>query len=283
MNSHIRQLLRKIAVLRMMKRMFDETRRVANGFGSKRKCYICGATFSYFDKYRQGSKGVSEFLRTLDAVGSDVDNFSCMYCGCNDRERHLFMFFDKLMLWKTMENGNILHFAPEEHLAIKIGESGPLQYVKADLSTRNHDITQIDATAIPFEDDTFDFLIANHILEHIPDYRKALSEFYRILRPGGIAILQTPYSTLLRNNFEDDGIDNDELRLYLYGEKDHVRVFGEHSLLKSLEETGFSLQIRKHEDYFDVRAGYYYGVPVKEKLIMVKKTETTWQAGKRGT
>jgi SAM-dependent methyltransferase len=214
---------------------------------------------------------VNEFRNKLDAVGSDFDNFGCMYCGCHDRERHLFMFFDKLALWGNMKNGKILHFAPEEHLAIKIGEQAPLEYVKADLYPASPDIRKIDATAIPFCNDTFDFLIANHVLEHIPDYCKALSEFYRVLKPGGIAILQTLYSKLLRNNFEDDGIDSDELRLFFHGQEDHVRTFGERQFLKSLEESGFSLQIKKHEDLFDASTAYYYGVNIKEDLIMVAK------------
>ena len=179
--------------------------------------------------------------------------------------------FDKLMFWGNMENGKILHFAPEGCLPNKISEQAPSEYVKADLYPINQDIRKIDATAIPFSDDTFDLLIANHILEHIQDYRKALSEFYRILKPGGIAILQTPYSRLLRNNFEDDGIDSDELRLFFHGQEDHVRTFGEHQFLKSLEEAGFSLQIKKHEAYFDASSAYYYGVNINEDLIMLKK------------
>jgi SAM-dependent methyltransferase len=270
-NLNIRKQLKRLAVFRMLWDSISIIRRVVNRLGNKRKCYICGKTFSYFTKYRGGSKSKSEFRKKLDGVGSDVDNFGCMYCGCHDRERHLFMFFDELKLWGKMENRKILHFAPERHLAIRISEQAPAEYVRADLDPANSDIRKIDATAIPFGDDTFDFLIANHILEHIPDYRQALSEFYRILNPGGIAILQTPYSKLLRNNFEDEGIDSDELRLFFHGERDHVRTFGEHQFLRSLEEAGFSLQIRKHGDYFDASTAYYYGVPSKEDLIMVTR------------
>jgi SAM-dependent methyltransferase len=216
-------------------------------------------------------KNTNELHKKLNGVGSDADNYGCMYCGCNDRERHLFMFFDKLMLWKTMGQGKILHFAPEKHLSLRISELAPLEYIKADLSPSNPDIRKIDATAIPFPDSSFDFLIANHILEHILDYRKALAEFFRVLKPGGFAVLQTPYSKLLRNNFEDAGISSEELRLFFYGQEDHVRTFGESQFLKSLEDAGFSLQIKKHSDYFDIRTTYYYGVPGKEDLILVAK------------
>ncbi|MEJ2745972.1 MAG: class I SAM-dependent methyltransferase [bacterium] len=170
-----------------------------------------------------------------------------------------------------MKQGRILHFAPERHLSKRISEQAPLEYVMADLYPQNSDIRKIDATAIPFSNDTFNFIIANHVLEHIPNYRKALSEFFRVLKPGGIAVMQTPYSKLLRNNFEDKGIDSEELRHFFYGQDDHVRIFGEHQLLKSLENAGFSLQIKRHIDYFDVSTTYYYGVSGEEDLILVAK------------
>lgn len=276
MNIGIKKQLKKIKVLRMTKKMFDEVlnkiRRIINGIGSKKNCYICGKTFSQFTKFRGGSKGIlkSEFREKLDLVGSDIDNFCCMFCGSHDRERHLFMYFDKLSLWEKMKNRKILHFAPEKHIEIKIIEQVPMEYVKADLYPQNADIRKVDITDIPFNNDSFDFIIANHILEHIPDYRKALFELNRILKPGGIAILQTPYSKLLKNNFEDDGLDSDELRLFFQGQEDHVRTFGEYQFLKSLEEAGFSLQIKKHKDYFDIKTAYYYGVPIEEDLIMVE-------------
>lgn len=275
MNTNIRTTFKKRIILRMTRiilvKMLNKVRRITNGLGSKRECYICGRTFNYFTKYRGQSRKVSEFRKKLDVVGSDIDNFGCMYCGSHDRERHLFMFFDKLMLWEKMRHWKILHFAPEGHLQIRINEQKPYEYVKADLYPSNLEIRKIDATAIPFGDDMFDLLIANHILEHIPDYYKALSEFFRVIKPGGLAILQTPYSKVLRNNFEDEGINSDELRLFFHGQEDHVKTFGECQFFKSLEETGFSLQVKRHEDYFDASMAYRYGVPMKEDLILVAK------------
>lgn len=258
----------------ILENMLKKIARAVNGMGTKNKCYICGKTFNSFTKFREGSKNISPFLKKINIVGSDIDNFGCMYCGSNDRERHLFMFFDKLMLWEKMRNGRILHFAPEENLQIKIKQLSPLEYVRADIYPKKHDMQKIDATAIPFSNDMFDFLIANHILEHIPDYHKALYEFYRILKPGGVAILQTPYSRLLKNNFEDEGVNSDELRIFFHGQEDHVRTFGEHQFLKSLEEAGFRLKIKKHTDYFNAQDSYYYGVPVKEDLIMIEKAKS---------
>ncbi len=242
-----------------------------NGLGKSRECYICGKTFNRFTKLKGGSKNRPKFRKMLDVVGSDVDNFRCVYCGCHDRERHIFMYFDKLALWDRVKGGKILHFAPEKHLRLKLSQQSPSEYVRADLFPTRPEVQKIDATKIPFDDNQFEFLIANHILEHIPDYHRALSEFYRVLKPGGVGILQTPYSKLLKSNFEDEGIDSDELRRFFHGKEDHVRTFGEHHLLRSIEEAGFILKIKKHLDYFDANDAYYYGVPIKEDLIMVEK------------
>ena len=204
-------------------------------------------------------------------VGSDIDNFRCMYCGCHDRERHLFMFFDKLGLWRNIKDSVILHFAPERHLARRLDSESPSKYVKADLHPKNEDVERMDATILPYNEDKFDFIIANHVLEHIPDYGKALREFFRVLKPGGIGIFQTPYSKLLQNNFEDEGIDSDELRLFFHGQKNHVRTFGYNQFLSELETVGFDVQVKKHDECFDAHAAYLYGVNSKEDLILAVK------------
>ena len=88
---------------------------------------------------------------------------------------------------------------------------------------------------------------------------------------GGICILQTPYVRLLVNNFEDPGINTDELRRLYYGQEDHVRYFGEHTFFQSLTETGFELCIVKHSDLFTENDAVYYGVNKNENLIRVTK------------
>ncbi len=243
----------------------------ANRFWSRKQCYICGNTFKSFTRHRKGSRGINEFIKNLRMVDSDVDNFQCMYCGCHDRERHLFMFFDRLRLWESMKEAKILHFAPEEHLPDKIKEQGPREHIQADPFPPAEHIISMDARSIPFEGERFDFIIANHVLEHIPEYMTALSEFYRVLKPGGTAVMQTPYSRLLKENFEDEGINTDETRLFFYGQEDHVRIFGHSRLFKSIEEAGLILQVEKHDDYFSQDLSDYYGVNGEEDLIMAIK------------
>ena len=206
MNILIKKILEE-RIIMLGKEVINKISRISNGIESKKECYICNRTFNHFTKFRGGLKTKSEFRKSLQIVGSDVDNFGCMYCGSHDRERHLYMYFDKLNIWPKLKDAKILYFAPERNLPAKISEQSPLECITADLHPKTEDVKKIDATKVPFSDEKFDFVIANHILEHIPNYSKALSEFYRVLKPGGVAILQTPYSKILKNNFEDENLD----------------------------------------------------------------------------
>tara|TARA_R110000868_G_scaffold14457_5_gene67382 strand:- start:32818 stop:33678 length:861 start_codon:yes stop_codon:yes gene_type:complete len=239
------------------------------GFG--KRCNICNNTFNHFNKWRGGYRALSVWQKKLDIIGGDFDNFECPYCQSTDRERHLFMYFDKLDLWNKIGGYKILHFAPEKNLRIKIEKNCPLQYVKADLYSPDITLEKIDATAISFENLTFELVICNHVLEHIPDYTSALKEIFRVLKPGGMAILQTPYSKTLTNNFEDDGINTGELKFVFFGQEDHVRVFSEKSFIQSLVEAGFILDIIKHEDLLKEVDSLYFGVSKSENLIKVIK------------
>jgi hypothetical protein len=126
------------------KRIINEIRQISNGIGRKKQCYICNRTFNHFTKFRGGSKRRSEFLKRLDMVGSDRHNFGCMYCGSHDRERHLFMYFDKLNMWQKMKDAKILYFAPERRLRAKISEQSPLECITADLHPKKENLILVE-------------------------------------------------------------------------------------------------------------------------------------------
>lgn len=244
-----------------------------NKRGKKHKCYVCGNTFNHFNKYHGGIKNIPEFRLKLNLVDSNRDSFGCPFCPAYDRESHLFMFFDKLNFWKQLPDFQILHFAPEKNLSEKIESLNPFKYIKADFNPIHEDIKMIDATVIPFENDSFDLVICNHVLEHIPNYLMAISEIYRVIKPNGIAILQTPYSKILSKNFEDHNINTDNLREFFYGEKDHYRIFSEQHFLNDLRNVGFNLKIIQNREFFDDKISLYYGVSNNEDLIQVIKNK----------
>jgi SAM-dependent methyltransferase len=238
--------------------------------GRSRCCYVCRKKFRTFFPYRDGHASVSAFVRELRLVGSDVVNFGCPYCECNDRERHLWMYFDKLNLWSKLSGSAVIHFAPETSLAARIAHQGPRLYVKCDLFPKSPAIEKIDVTKIPYPDNHFDFIICNHVLEHVSDDRRALSELFRILKPHGSAILQTPYSSFLTNSFCDPSIDTDELRFLYYGQEDHVRLYGRDLFLR-IQEAGFRLDRKTHEECLPELDPRYYGVNPEEDLLLADK------------
>ena len=120
----------------------------------------------------------------------------------------------------------VLHFAPEQAFLKKFRKLTHLEkYTTTDLLSPIADV-KADICNLPFEDHSYDFIICNHVLEHIPDDGKAMSELLRVLAPGGTAILQVPYDRERKHTFEDDSITDPKERARIFGQYDHVRVYG---------------------------------------------------------
>ncbi len=115
-----------------------------------------------------------------------------------------------------------------------------LEYITTDLNSPIADV-KADICDLPFSNNEFDFIICNHVLEHIPDDTKAMQELYRILKPGGLAILQVPYNSDLEKTFEDDSITDPKERARIFGQYDHVRVYGM-DYFEKLRSIGFKVE-----------------------------------------
>ncbi len=119
----------------------------------------------------------------------------------------------------------VLHFAPEQAFLKRFKELKNIQYTTTDLNSPIADV-KADICDLPFKNDSYDFIICNHVLEHIPDDTKAMQELYRVLAPGGTAILQVPYDRKRDLTFTDDTITDQKERAAIFGQYDHVRVYG---------------------------------------------------------
>lgn len=244
-----------------------------NAMGNRHQCYICQKTFHHFYPFRGGTKERSPFVSYLEVIGSDVDNSCCPNCGLRNRERHLFMYSDRLKLWDAAPGGVVLHFAAERNLRNAIVRVKPKEYIQGDLFPSDKEIRRIDVTAIGFPEEYFDFIICNHVLEHVPKDDQAISELCRVLKRGKCAVIQVPFSRMLTKSFEDENINTDELRLRFYGHEDHVRVYGE-DLFSRLERAGFKVMLQKHSVLLPDLDAEFYGVNPREDLILVKRRES---------
>lgn len=234
-----------------------------------RYCCICTNHFLSFIPYR-GWEKTPPLMTALRVIGSDVRQFGCPRCGSHDRERHLVFFFRKLGFFEKMAGASILHFAPEPHLSKLIEACSPAKYVKCDLYPAAPGIEKIDILNIPYEAKRFDFVIANHVLEHVADDRSALLELRRVCKIGGLAILQTPYSSKLVATLADKGIDNDYLRLHLYGQEDHVRLYGS-DIFDRFASVGFKASGEQHKDILGDIDPTFYGVNADEPLFLFER------------
>jgi predicted SAM-dependent methyltransferase len=261
-------LAAKYSVTRLIKYAIRSIAKIP--LGNKYYCCICNTKVGRFLPYRRGSRSRPFMMSLLDVIGSDVDKFSCPKCGSHDRERHLKLYMKKNQLLDKFAAAKVLHFAPERHLQTLIQLEGPAEYVKADLFPASSDVMKVNMQDMPFQNEYFDFVIANHVLEHVHDYSKALSEIHRVLGPGGYAILQTPYSAKLHDTFSDPGVDNDELRLQLYGQEDHVRLYG-NNIFDLFSSFGFENEVVTHQDALAEYKSDKYGVNNKEPFFLFKR------------
>lgn len=235
--------------------------------GRWRYCVICNKRVPAFLPWRGGWSAAPALMRELQVVGSDLDQFSCPCCGANDRDRHLRLYLEHSGIAEAMRGARILHFAPEPPLVSWIGSLGPSLHVLADLYPSKPEIRRIDLEAVPFEDGSFDFVIANHVLEHVAHLNRATQEIARILAPGARAILQTPWCMGLDSTLEDAAVQSESARLHLYGQEDHVRLFGK-DVYKRIAAGGLTAAPIPHDRYLVGFDPDMYGVNPREDLML---------------
>lgn len=152
------------------------------------------------------------------------------------------------LLWLYLKNETdfftapkkMLHFAPEQAFYQQFRQQKNLDYTTTDLSSPLADV-KADICNLPFYDNEFDVIFCNHVLEHIPDDTKAMQELFRVLKPGGWAVLQIPQDLSRETTFEDDSITDRKERAKIFGQYDHVRIYGR-DYFDKLRNIGFEVQ-----------------------------------------
>jgi SAM-dependent methyltransferase len=134
----------------------------------------------------------------------------------------------------------VLHFAPEQAFYKRFKQMPNLDYVTTDLYSPLADV-KADICNLPFEDNSFDVIFCNHVLEHIPDDTKAMQELYRVLKAGGMGIFQIPQDLSREKTFEDDSITDKKERSKIFGQYDHVRIYGK-DYFDKLRSIGFKVE-----------------------------------------
>ncbi len=152
------------------------------------------------------------------------------------------------LLWLYLKNKTdfftshhkVLHFAPEQAFYKRFRKLQNLDYTTTDLNSPLADV-KADICNLPFDDNSFDIIFCNHVLEHIPDDTRAMQELYRILKPGGWGIFQIPQDLKRDTTFEDDSITDKKERAKIFGQYDHVRIYGR-DYFDKLRSIGFKVE-----------------------------------------
>ncbi len=182
-------------------------------------------------------------VRAFTDDGAIFRERSLSYCPrCNSKARHrrIWLFLEeKTNLFS--ERLRLFEVSPKYSFSRRFKAMPNLDYFGADLIRRPHISARMDLTAVPVRSDTFDAVICVHVLEEITDDRKAMSELYRVLKPGGWAVITVP-TRMDQLTYEDPAITAPEERERAFGETAHVRIYG-HDLVDRLEACGFRVQV----------------------------------------
>lgn len=226
-----------------------------------RKCVVCGNNIAEFCP-----GGISEGIFAVHHIigGGYRRNCKCPHCGTIDRVRWQYYVLENYTDISRIA-GRVLHFAPERVIETYIKRNEQIDYYGCDI-VQGKAMHVVDITDIPYRDNTFDYVICNHVMEHIVDEKRAVSEIKRVLKGNGKFIFSFPICADMKT-YEDKAIATPEQRLKAYGQKDHVRLYG-NDFVERFERYGLKIEIYSPKDKLDDTLIDKYGF-IEDDIIMV--------------
>lgn len=234
--------------------------------GGEKECILCGHRVKEFLP-----AGINTPLSSsLKVIGGGYrNNALCPLCGCLDRNRWVYWVLKE----KTdifIADRTVLHFAPEKMIQKKMQNNVQCDYYAGDIVLRFGE-HRIDVTKIPFRDDFFDYILINHVMEHIEEEEQAFRELRRVIKPNGKVVLSFPI-TLETETIEKEGVCSEADRLKYYGQKDHVRLYGK-DYKERLEAFGWEVQRYTPEDIMSKEQIQRYGFLWNDILLICSQRE----------
>jgi predicted SAM-dependent methyltransferase len=187
------------------------------------RCNLCGNEAARFHPFGRNNSVID--LHRIVGAGRR-QNAMCPPCAALDRERLVALYLQRrTTLYET--GGRVLHVAPENGLARQLRQVASIRYVSVDVANEVvMAMVRMDVARLGFPSQSFDVAICNHVLEHVEDDAVAMKELYRVLAPGGWAIVQVPISVVDAHTYEDARWQSASDREREFGQADHVRIYG---------------------------------------------------------
>ena len=222
--------------------------------GNNVECPICGHTFRKILPYGR--------IKSRD-------NALCPNCQSLERHRLLWLYLKENTGLFTLPS-KMLHIAPEVCFMERFEKVESLDYITGDIESPLAKV-KMDIHAIPFEQNTFDSVMCNHVMEHVDVDILAMKEIYRVLKPGGWAIIQIPFfNPVPETTFEDNSITNPKEREVAFGQDDHVRLYGK-DYAQRLKSAGFEVVQNEYAKTLDPHLVTRYALPPEEVIYFCNK------------
>ena len=217
--------------------------------GNKHHCQICNANLKKF---------------ILINFQSETDNL-CPKCGSLSRTRTLYNFINNEINYSKKD---ILDFSPHRSI-YNFFSKNEKNYIANDFNSQFFADTNYDITKLPFKKEKFELIICFHVLEHVPDDNKAIENLHKVLKNKGDLLIQVPLKEGVTD--EDLSITDPKQREKRFGQKDHVRVYGELDLKTKLKAYGFKTTVVDYSERFQPKELIYYGIKKGELIFHCKK------------
>lgn len=221
--------------------------------GNHVECPVCGATFSKFLPYGRLTSR---------------DNALCPNCLALERHRLMYLYLKEKTNFFT-QNHKLLHVAPEYCFIDRFEKLPNIEYITADIESPLAKV-KMDLHNIPFEANTFDVVFCNHVMEHVDDYHRCMQEIYRVLKPKGWAIIQSPQDWTKATTFEDPTITDPKERERVFWQNDHLRLFGR-DYGQVLAKAGFTVTEDRFVQEMPKSKSERYALPLEEIVYYCEK------------
>ncbi len=243
-------------------------------FGNHYQCPICMSHLRLFlpmpDRFRVDLNINGHQFTVNDYETFNIEQYLCPVCYSTDRDRLYALYFERFLKGSEHKE-KLIHFAPEKQLSKFIKKCKRYIYRSSDLymegADDHFDITNLHG----YETESVDCFICSHVLEHVPDDTKALSELHRILRHTGWGIIMVPIIPILDKTYEDFSKTSTHERVLHFGQEDHVRVYAKQAFITKLLNAGFMVKQLGEIDFG--RDNFLkYGITHKSVLYVVSKS-----------
>ncbi|MBI3330741.1 MAG: methyltransferase domain-containing protein [Candidatus Omnitrophica bacterium] len=204
--------------------------------GDRYLCPCCGHRFRRF--FADGLQ-LPVFAERKIVSGAYTENARCPWCWSSERDRLLYLYLSRCLRAETP--WTVLHLAPEPPLQRFLRAKPGVLYIAGDLQSPLA-TARMDVLRLPLRSASVDWILCSHVLEHVLDDRKAMHELFRVLKPGGWAILQVPIGLAVETTYEDPAITRPEDRERAFGQFDHVRIYAQADYRRRLESVGFQVR-----------------------------------------